>query len=274
VIIENTYNGNTNLVATNYATVATNLAYNQVIAPAGFVWLQIGGNFFVARNTIFNNYFEGVQVNAGPNSVVGNTYSNMINDGSCCALCVWGTGWLGATGHTSPDDSTCFIGNSVYGGRTGVEAVPNGDPNSVPYTVNCSGNTFTLYPALSEGLGWDNPGNMVDAELCQSASVCGNTLLAGDAAFYFWGTNGSALLLHNFLGHVNYRGIYYSDPTDSMHTAQVYGNTLGEGVSFHLQAPPTNGFGWFLSQNTYLNAASNSVPIFTDPLSLAIHTSN
>ena len=35
--------------------------------------------------------------------------------------------------------------------------------------------------------------------------------------------------------------------------------------------PFTNSFGWFLNQNEYLNAASNSVPPFIDPMASAIH---
>ena len=35
--------------------------------------------------------------------------------------------------------------------------------------------------------------------------------------------------------------------------------------------PFANSFGWFLDQNVYLNASSNSVPPFLDPISSGVH---
>ena len=268
VVIENTFNGNTNLAPASFGDVSTNMYYNGWIAPSGFVWFQIGGNFFVARNAISNYSLEGVQVNLGPNSIVGNTYSTMVNNFSACALDALGA-WAGygPTG-TSQDEATCFIGNSVYGGRSALE----GAGGNVPYTINCSGNSATLYPAYNEVN--QPPAAAAGINLCQSASVCGNTLVTGGYGFFFSRSNGGALLLNNNFGGATYRGIGHETGIDTLTNAQVFGNTLGEGVSFHAQLPYANTFGWFFRQNTYVNALSNSVAPFFDPASSAVHLCN
>jgi hypothetical protein len=269
VVIENTFNGNTNLAPASFGDVSTNMYYNGWIAPSGFVWFQIGGNFFAARNAITNYSLEGIQVNLGPNSIVGNTYSTVVNDYSACALDALGA-WAGyGPSHTSQDEATCFIGNSVYGGRAGVEAAPVG---TVLYTINCSGNTFTLYPAYNEVN--QPPAAAAGIDLCQAASVCGNTLVTGGYGLLFTRSNGRALLLNNNFAGATYRGIGHETGIDTLTNAQILGNTLGEGVSFHAQLPYANTFGWFFRQNTYLDASSNSVPPFLDPASSAAHLSN
>jgi len=275
-IISNTYTGNANLTNGTFEEISTNINYNGflnkngLIAPDGFVWAQEGGNFFVARNTISNNALEGIQLNAGPNSVVGNIFQTEVSDGSCCALDVLGC-WPGLTGTDQENYSTCFIGNSVYGGRSGQEA----SDGYIPYSFNCSGNTFTLYPPYDDAIHGDGPGTAAGCHMFQSASVCGNTLVTGGLGFGFIGVNTSALILNNNFGGATYRGIgCFGSPGYSLNTAQIFGNILGEGVSFHVQLPYTNSFGWFLGKNTYLNAYSNSVPPFMDPLSSAVHISN
>jgi hypothetical protein len=54
---------------------------------------------------------------------------------------------------------------------------------------------------------------------------------------------------------------------------QVVGNIIGQGINFHVQMPPGQGFGWFLNQNQYLNGSTN-VPAFLDPASSSAHVSN
>jgi hypothetical protein len=48
----------------------------------------------------------------------------------------------------------------------------------------------------------------------------------------------------------------------------------GSAVSFHVQVPYTNRFGWFIGSNTYFTNITTSVPLFTDPASSAIHIVN
>jgi hypothetical protein len=273
VVIENTFNGNANipltdLAATNFSAVSTNPYYNTWGSPSGFVFFQEGGNFCVARNTILNNSLEGVQINAGPSAVVGNTFQTVISDGSCCALALGGD----PSGVSSEVNaiSTCFIGNSVYGGRTGVE--PQG--TTFAYTLNCSGNSFTLYPPFDIAGGGDGVASVVYVNGCLAANVCGNTLSNGGLGFKFSGANGNALILNNNFGAATFGGIGYTTPGDFLNTAQIFGNSFNDGVTFHVQLTFSSSFGWFIEGNTNLNSASNSVPLFTDPLSSAAHISN
>jgi hypothetical protein len=269
VFLMNTFNGNTNLVPTNYSTVGTNAYYTTEIAAVGIAWLAIGGNFFIAGNTILNNFFEGVQVNEGPASVVGNTYSNLCNNGAACALCA--TGIYGY----SPWNSTCFIGNSVYGGRLGQRGDNGFDQTTNLNTLNFSGNSLNLYPAYNGLRSGGQPGAAVAVRNCGNANVCGNTMSNGGYAFYYEGSNNaSALLLNNNFASASYCGIGYLDSSDSLSTALIVGNTLGQGVNFHLQLTYTNSFGWFAASNIYLNINSNTVPLYSDPVSSALHVFN
>ena len=263
VFLENIHIGNAALTTTN-----TNVLYvTNWPAPDGFVWLQICGNIFLGRNTISNYALEGVQLDAGPNAVVGNTYGTLVSDGSCCALCAINSGWAGLTGSNVTGYSTCFIGNSVYGGRSGEEAV-----SAYPFTINFSGNSLNLFPPFDATNDW--PAAAVWVQNCQAANVCGNTLVAGSRGFWFNGPNTGALILNNSFGSAAYCGIGYGSTGDSLGAAQIYGNTLGEGVNFHVQLPLTNSFGWFLGSNTYWDIHSNSVPLFTDPAASAVHIFN
>jgi hypothetical protein len=258
VIVDNTYIGNSALIG----SPANNLS---TVAPDGFIYLQQGGNIFVAGNTISNYFLEGVQLSSGPNSIVGNTFGTLASDESCCALDV-SDAWPGVTGSLH-DYATCFIGNSIYGGRQGAEGTPNR-----PYTLNVSGNSLELYPAFDQA--GDYPGAAVGVYNCLAANVCGNTLTSGGHGFVFEGGCSNALILNNNFAGATYRGIGYGLGGGYLNTAQVFGNILGQGVGFHVQLPFSNSFGWFLGKNTYVNATNESVPPFMDPASSAVHISN
>jgi hypothetical protein len=73
---------------------------------------------------------------------------------------------------------------------------------------------------------------------------------------------------------VTYGAIGYASTGDYITSAQIFSNVLGEGVSFHVQLPYTNSFGWFLGNNIYSNTNANSVPLFTDPASSVMHIFN
>jgi hypothetical protein len=271
VVMENTFNGNTDLAPTNFAYVSTNPYYGSPVAFAGvgIAWLQIGGNFFVARNTILNNYFEGVQVDMGPNAVVGNTYSSMINNTASCALCA--SVYAGA--NNVLQYSTCFVGNSVYGGRYGERGYNGlGQSSSTLYTLNFSGNSLDLYPAYD--ISGDYPGAAVAVAGSQAANICGNTMTNGGHGYRFQDTNISALILDNNFAGAGYRGIGYVSFGDFVTTAQIFSNILGQGVTFHAQLPYSDSFGWFMSSNIYVTNISTAVPLFTDPASSAIHILN
>jgi hypothetical protein len=237
VMLSNTFNGNTNLVLTNYEMVSTNSYYGGYIASVGLAWLQYGQNFFLSGNTILNNVFEGVQINEGPASVVGNTFSNCCNSLSSCALCA--TGYNG----NSNWNSVCFVGNSVYGGRLGQRG-ENTTQTTNLNILNFSGNTLNLYPAYNTIS--DYPGAAVLVENCRTANVCGNTMLNGGYGFRFEGTNNiGALLLNNNFGSASYCGVGYTYTGEWLNGAQIFGNILGQGVNFHIQLTYTNSFAWF-----------------------------
>lgn len=271
VITDNTYNGNTNLVAsTNNPYGYVNTGIFQYFAPDGFIYFQSGGNFFVARNTILNNALEGVQLEAGPNSVVGNTFQTWINNPSCCALLAANGGWTALTGYDPVNFSTTFIGNQIYGGRNG-----DSSPDvfaSRQYSVTVSGNSFALYPPLPQT--GDNPGSAAYVKYCTSANVLGNTLLFGGHGVQFDVGCVNALIMNNNFANVTYRGIGLESGGASLQHALIANNILGQGSTFHVQLPYTNSAGWFLVHNQYLNASSNSVPPFIDPLGSAAHISN
>jgi len=78
---------------------------------------------------------------------------------------------------------------------------------------------------------------------------------------------------NNFAG-ATYGGVGYFFTGDSIANAQIFSNILGEGVTFHVQLPYTNSFGWFLGSNKYVTTNSTAVPLFADPASSAIHIFN
>jgi len=84
----------------------------------------------------------------------------------------------------------------------------------------------------------------------------------------------NALILNNNFSGAAYRGIGYRSAGDYLSTAQIFGNTLCEGVSFHVQATYTNSFGWFLGGNTNVDTNLNIVPLFLDPAASAVHIFN
>jgi hypothetical protein len=138
-----------------------------------------------------------------------------------------------------------------------------------PASLDFSGNYLNLYPPFDES--GDAPGAAVWVQSCSTANVCGNTLGSGGHGFLYDINCGSALILANNFSNATYRGIGYLVNNASLQTASVFNNIIGQGVSFHAQLQYSNSFGWFLNQNTYLDAAGNSVPAFCDPASSAAH---
>ncbi|MGA2544452.1 MAG: hypothetical protein ABSG78_23125 [Verrucomicrobiota bacterium] len=264
VIVENTYN--------NIGT-ATNTNNFQTSAPDGFVWLQSGGNAFIGRNLIGNYALEGIQLDAGPTAVVGNTYCTVVSCYSACALSAGGTKQAGLTG-TSNDYATCFIGNWVHGGRNGECWTAAPGPNARPFTLNFSGNYLNVFPPFNE-VG-DHPGGAVTVSVCQSANIFGNTLAMGSCGVLFGANCTNGVVLNNDFGNVTYGGICLAwgiVASPSLQNAQIFRNILGKGLTFHTQVSYPYSFDWFLNQNQYVNGAM-SVPPFLDPAASAAHVSN
>jgi hypothetical protein len=266
-IVENTYNGNSNLApSTNNPFGYVNSTEDQVTSQGGFVWLQGGGNYFIARNNILNYSLEGVQLNAGPSTVVGNSFNTVVNNDSCCALSL-NAGEFGVLGSNPLTFSTCLIGNQVLGGRHAFAKQTEGITSVNALTI--SGNVANVYPALPALSSY--PGDVAVIHNCANASILGNTLVAGGHGVSFDFNNGNALVMNNNFASASYRGIGLAGGGGSVGRAVIIGNMLGKGSTFHVQLPFTNSSGWFLYKNTYLDALSNSVPPFIDPAGSAVH---
>jgi len=119
--------------------------------------------------------------------------------------------------------------------------------------------------------GVDYPGAAAYIQYCTWANVFGNTLVSGNYGVSFDINCGNALIMNNNFANATYRGIGIGEGGGSLQSASIFNNILGEGFTFHVQIPFTNSFSWFLNQNIYLNAFTNSVPPFLDPASSAVH---
>ena len=128
-----------------------------------------------------------------------------------------------------------------------------------------------LTPSFAKASAFAQPAAAIAG--CQTLNLCGNTLVSGGYGVWYEENCANALILNNDFSGVTYCGIGYMWTENSLPNAQIYGNVLGQGVSFHAKPQPYNGFGWFLKQNQYLNGFSN-VPPFLDPASSAAHVSN
>ena len=136
--------------------------------------------------------------------------------------------------------------------------------------LNFSGNDVTLYPSFNE-IG-DLPGAMAAFQTCAAANVCGNILRSGGYGVAFYsGCSTNAVILNNNMASATYEGIGLSPFGGSLQSAYIFSNVIGQGVTFHLQMPYSNSFGWFVGSNIYTTNLSTQVPLFTDPASTAIH---
>jgi hypothetical protein len=269
VIVDNYYNGNTNLVrsANNpFGYVTTNT--QERVGPDGFVFFQSGGNYFVARNTILNYSLEAVQISSGPSAVVGNSFATLASNPSCCAMAFNASAWDGAAGSNALNHVLSFIGNSVYGGRNGIS--PQGE-ETAPWLayLNCSGNYFSVYPPFADRL--DFPGAGVHIMKCQWTAVTGNTVGYGGHGLLFDLQCGGAVVLNNDFSNVNYRSIGLVSPVASMQSCTVMNNILGQGVNEHIELPAANSFGWFVRDNICLNGSGVAGPPFLNPQTSAVH---
>jgi len=144
-----------------------------------------------------------------------------------------------------------------------------GTTNTLPYTINFSGNCLTLYPPFVSV--YDYPGAAVGIQDCSWANVFGNTLISAGHGVAFGSQCGNAVIMNNNFANATYRGIGIGEYGGTVESVSIFNNILGSGSTFHVQLPFTNSFNWFLNQNIYLNAFTNSVPPFLDPAASAVH---
>ncbi len=140
------------------------------------------------------------------------------------------------------------------------------------FTINFSGNYLCLFPPLEQAGSW--PSAVAEIGGCQTLNLCGNTLVSGGFGVWYEENCANALVLNNDFSGVTHCGIGYMWTENSLPNAQIYGNKLGQGVTFHAKPQLYNGFGWFLKQNQYLNGSTTVFPPFLDPVSSAAHVSN
>jgi hypothetical protein len=232
VVLSNAFNGdislnntitNVTLPLTQSEAVNTN-NFDFAPAPDGFVWFQFGGNFFVAGNIISNNQLEAVQLNTGPNAVVGNRFGTVVSHSSACAICAYASSQLGLTG-TSNDYWTTFVGNSVYGNRMGERAHDGVQAN--PFSINVSGNLYNLFPAFDGGVACiDYPSAAVLLAACRSAYVLDNMVVSAGLGVLLDYSCTNALIMDNDFSGVTYRSIGYHDlasPSTFLPNARCFG---------------------------------------------------
>jgi len=260
-VLECYYNGNVTL---------TNIS--QAHGGDGIIWFQwLGGNWFAARNCISNNHLEAIQWNSGPAAAVQNTFFTYESTGSVCALNnTLNSSVAGPTGQIA-DVSFSFVGNSVTGGRQGVDSVGSGSEPSDPSIAHLlvSGNDFNLYPPYS-GFS-DGIGGAANLWNVSQLNLSGNTLLSGGDGLIVQGTCSNAVILKNDFSAAAHLGIDDEGPGGSLLYSEIVKNQLSCGVSFHLRAPLQDGTHYFLLENSYLNTNGSAMTLFPDPLNLPFH---
>lgn len=260
-IVDNIYNGNPSLT-----NLTTDNGYN---GPDGLVWIQGGGNWFVARNCITNYRLEAVQFNAGPAGVVQNTFQTVIQHGSSCAL----NGFASQTNITgqSADYFFSFVGNCVAGGRFGwIGTHGDGFLSSLrPYRVNACGNRIAVEKPLDSGGDW--PGGVATLFHADGVNISGNTLLSGGLGLGLQYRCTNVVVLKNDFAAVQFAGIDDHASAGTLNSVVLVRNTIGQGVNYHLKLPFADSFGHFLLQNRFVNSATNTVTPFLDAAAAPVH---
>jgi hypothetical protein len=199
---------------------------------------------------------------------VGNTFYTLINDPNSCAL-NGDIGLGGLPGAGSAENSITFVGNWVYGERVGDRMVNSPSPTT-PSTLSFSGNWLNLSPGIY-GFDYEGPGSAVQMQSCLAGNIVGNKMVAGGDGLQFLLNCSNVFVMNNDFGGATYGSIGTMYDIGTLGTAQIFSNVLSDGVTFHVQLPYTNSFGWFFATNSYVNTNSISVPLFTDPASAALH---
>lgn len=254
VMTECVFNGNPSLTAVN-----TNYA---ILAGDGIFYGQGPGNWFIARNAITNYGLEGVQVNAGPSAVVGNTFDTFVSLFSTCAVNGFGL-WPTVTGLNN-DAVIWFVGNEVHGGRYGEL----GHSQAKPFHLHFTGNTVGVYAPFE--IANDYPGAAVLGTAMTFANVSGNRLVSGGHGVH-WGSGCSnAVVLKNDFSAAAYRGLNYDGTNGVANAMAISKNLLGQGVGVHLRLRESDAGGFFLWQNRFTNGVTTVNP-FTDSANAPVH---
>ncbi len=266
VVLDNVYNGNPGMTSVN-----TNELYD---AGDGIVYLQGGGNWFVARNRVTNYGLEGAQMNSGPASGAGNIFDTQVTGASTTAYVMAWTGWWGAMGvlGRNPDHSFSMVGNSIRGGRYGNLGHNHYNTSVTPQRVHFTGNTVELFPAINAFVDHDYPSAASREYWAEFLNVSGNTLVAGGHGVV-WVNNGTnALILKNDFGAASYRALSFTSTNTGVLNITAARNILNQGSASHVRPRVEDAPGWFLLRNTYrMNGSTNSINPFIEPSGSPVH---
>jgi hypothetical protein len=213
-------------------------------AADGLVWLSNGGKWLVANCAITNYHFEAVNLNAGPYSVVNNTYTTLTTNIASCALHTmhnYPTNNL--TSANSIYSAFCFVGNTVGtvgslgGGLLGIR-----DPGlqTGPYTFVMSANQFKLTTNVSGS----NPAEVLVLASSKAVTATGNQITQAHRAIHYGSSSASAQNFSlaaqgNDFANVTGSSFFVQDGYGKLTNAVFLYNRLGSGSDEWV--PNTNG---------------------------------
>ena len=261
VVIENGFNGCvTNLTCANDMT--------NFYGTDGLLICQNGvGNSFAARNDMTNYWLEAIAItDGGPAAVVGNRYTNAPYNASTCALLVMNNVlWFPSNKLVFPELTFSFVGNTVYGGRSGVLSYYSGfgsaDP---PQNMHVCGNDVWVSSpgeaAACEVWDYPNGGGLAMLANCGGLNMAGNTFCGlGSPCQGYW-NRGVAEIINN-----DFRGASYTEPnifhsimrsSSDTQAVLIAQNQLGlnqgsSGSGAHLFFDQGSCTNYFLLKNSY-----------------------
>jgi hypothetical protein len=258
LVISNWFNGNVN--------VTNGINYTPYNAGDGLLWLQGGGNWYVADNWVTNHYLEGIQLNGGPAAGVRNRFVTHMNTGSCTAFNIFGQ-WPGATGQDA-DHSYHLLANWIWGGRSAFSGHYWERVYHKRCRVDIAGNVALLDSLESILKG--APGAFLGQDASRFIHLSGNHLVMGGVGLIQGLGEGVTFVLHNDFAEVEFRGIHDDQPTSDFIGGLVLGNTIGRGDNDHLRPKALNAARWLFRGNTYLNGLA-TVDLQVNQSALPVH---
>jgi hypothetical protein len=224
-ILHCSFNGNGRL--TNSADYATD----------GMVWLQTGGKWIVDDCNIANYGLEAVQFNAGPNTVVGNTFSTTNRPSSCALNLFINDNYQALMTGNSIYSVSCFVNNTVANGGAGVTGpVPGAVFGHSPYNLVTAANRFDLPgPIVTVDDGVYHPTVCVQMAYANSATVSGNKVIASGFGVAYNNYDDPAIacfpfslqVLCNDFSKIDYSSFFLQDNPGKMRQARFTANRLG-----------------------------------------------
>ncbi|MBU6400725.1 MAG: hypothetical protein KGS61_10425, partial [Verrucomicrobia bacterium] len=207
----------------------------------GLVWLSTGGQWIASGNSITNYDLEAVHFDAGPYTVVSNSYNTLSANNSACALNTDQNSTIASISSSASINSTyCFVGNNVVGGTEGVQ--DPGQASISPYNLIISANqvNLTTSPEFPDSTGQRTMAHLI---ACEGVTVTGNTITNVNRAIAFqnYTTSNLAgqvttfLVLCNDFVNVDHSSFFVQDSGNKMTNALFQANRLGHGYEHHFE---------------------------------------